>query len=105
MQREARTSLDMSISEPEFIRLLEQLPQEPEALFEEASLPLEHPWAWRLRLAAGDVRIRFEPLPPRRLAALTLPRARIELDMRGLPKEARDAFLSRFRRHFQRGGG
>jgi hypothetical protein len=52
------------------------------------------------------VTIRFEPLEPRRLSGLiALPRARVTLSFRGYDEARQCAFLERFDRAFQRGGG
>lgn len=48
----------------------------------------------------------FDPLPDASLSKLiSLPRVRVELDMSALDDEARRAFLLRFEKTFQRGGG
>ena len=48
----------------------------------------------------------FEPLPEVVLGGLMkLPRARVRLDLAALPGDARAAFVARFDRTFQRGGG
>lgn len=91
--------LEMSISLSEFMRSLNYLPGESE-LFSHAN-----DMTWELCTANGGVCIACHELPPRRVGALTLPRARVTLDMHHLPPGRRDAFLRRFRRAFQRGGG
>ena len=52
------------------------------------------------------VDIAFEPLPPETLGGLlALPRARVTLAFEGHSAGERAAFLARFDRAFQRGGG
>lgn len=52
------------------------------------------------------VRCAFEPLPDARLGGvLAVPRVRVSLDLAALSGAARAAFLAKFDRTFQRGGG
>ncbi len=59
----------------------------------------------RLQMREGEVSMRLEPLPDRRLAALSIPVTRIEIDLSALPGAARKPFLARFDLHYRRGGG
>lgn len=50
--------------------------------------------------------IEFRPLPPRRLSGLlSMPRAQVAISFRGYDETRRAAFLERFDKAFQRGGG
>jgi len=59
----------------------------------------------RLELEEGTVTIHLQPMPPRRLASLEVPVTRVELHLEEVPPERASAFLSRFQRCYQRGGG
>ena len=90
-------SLDMSISREEFLRLL------PAAVgacpFEEEDdifTGIDGQRRWTVRLI---------PLADHRLGSVVLPRHRIEIHFDGYPDEAAKAFMVRFHRGFQRGGG
>ncbi len=55
---------------------------------------------------SAQIRIVYEPLETATLGGLlALPRARVTLHMDGLDEAQRRAFLARFDRAFQRGGG
>ena len=59
-------------------------------------------------LPAGpsQVRIVYEALEGAKLGGLlALPRARVKLHLENLDQEQRDAFMARFDKAFQRGGG
>ena len=90
-------SLEMSISRAEFLRLLPSAVgvaaiQEADGVFSEG----DGERRWTLRLI---------PLPDRCLGSVVLPRHRVDLHFRGYPEEEREAFMARFHRGFQRGGG
>ena len=54
----------------------------------------------------AEIRIVYEPLERATLGGLlSLPRAKVTLHMDGLGKVEREAFLTRFDKAFQRGGG
>lgn len=50
-------------------------------------------------------RITLEPLPDRVIALLRLPRHRVSFRLDGFDAAARAAWIERFSRYFQRGGG
>lgn len=50
-------------------------------------------------------RITLEPLPDRVIALLRLPRHRVSFRLEGFDAAARTAWIDRFARYFQRGGG
>ncbi len=52
----------------------------------------------------GNWRIRLAPLPPQRLGPIAMERLRVDLAFEGSP-EAQEAFVERFLRGYQRGGG
>ena len=61
------------------------------------------------RIIQGDGRqgwtLELKPLEPLPLGHLSMPRLRVEVHLRGHSSEAVAAFLARFHRGFQRGGG
>ena len=88
----------MSLSLLEFHRSLKTL--SPGAPLEEGQrhviLPAE----------GGEVQINYEPLEKATLGGLlALPRARVTLNLEALKGVERRAFLARFDKAFQRGGG
>ena len=92
-----RFERDMACTEADWLRLL------PSAL-------APHHWqregaAVRVRLGCGQLAIAWAPLPPRRIALLTLPMLRAQFAFEGVPAEARSAFMRRFDLHTHRGGG
>jgi hypothetical protein len=90
-------SLDMSISREDFLRLLpmavgQAFVDEVEGQFTGS----EGPCNWTLHLL---------PLDQRRLGSVVLPRHQVELRLEGYSEAEAAAFLARFQRGFQRGGG
>ena len=90
-------SMDMSISREDFVRLLPvalgMSPfDEKDGLFTGRD-GLQH---WKLQLIQ---------LEDHRLGSVVLPRHRIELSFEGYAEDEIAAFLARFHRGFQRGGG
>lgn len=90
-------NLEMSLSRVEFLRLL------PAAVggvtFREegdAFIGGDRQMNWTLRLV---------PLADRRLGSVVLPCHRVEIRLEGYSEAAGEAFLVRFLRGFQRGGG
>lgn len=74
--------------------------------------PLLQGCEWRQRgdrvhihTADGEVVVTLQPTTVQPLGALRLPRTRVELDLRALDDESAAAFMARFERAFQRGGG
>lgn len=65
---------------------------------------LQQQGAW-VRLSAGGLQLRWQPQPPRRLAALRLPVLRVCFAFDGVPAAQRTAFMQRFDLYLQRGGG
>lgn len=84
---------DASASRAEIVRLLPAATGCESILDEGDTVSGPH---WRLRLT---------PLPPLTIALVRLERHRVEIEFDGLTAEQEDAFMDRFTRHFQRGGG
>lgn len=89
--------LEMSISRQDFLRLL------PGAVGE----PALHETDGTFSGSDGARRwtVRLSPLPVRRLGSFALERHRIELRLEGYREAEEAAFLAKFHRGFQRGGG
>lgn len=69
---------------------------------------LEQPGAQQARVlleGTGILALHWEPLPPRRIALLTLPRLLVHYRFDGASDEQRARFMKRFDLHIQRGGG
>lgn len=58
-----------------------------------------------VRLADGLLSLRWQPLPPRRIALITLPRLSVQFDFGAISAESRKAFMRHFDLYTQRGGG
>ena len=58
-----------------------------------------------LAVAGGEVRVRAEPRPPRRIALVELPVLAVRFTFEGLDAPAREVFLARFDLYTRRGGG
>lgn len=91
-----RLDLEMTLSREEFLRLL------PGAVgpVREAGDGAFH--------GGGEGRrwsVRLVELPDLRAGSLALRRHRVEIRLEGYPDAEADAFLARFQRGFQRGGG
>ena len=92
-----RFERDMACSEADWLRLL------PPAL-------APYPWqregsALRVAIGEGRLAIDWSPLPPRRIALLTLPMLRARFVFDGVPAERRAAFMRQFDLYTHRGGG
>lgn len=89
-------SLDMSLSREEFLRLLPAavgpVTVEEDGVFVGGDAPQR----WTLRLV---------PLADRHLGSVILPCHRVEIRFDGYSEMAAEAFMARFHRGFQRGGG
>lgn len=92
-----RFTRDCGSTEAEWLRLL------PAAAGAHA-LALQ-PGAATVAIGAGRLALRWQPLPPRRIALLALPRLEVHFEFSGLDAEARAAFLRHFDLTMQRGGG
>jgi hypothetical protein len=89
--------LEMTLSREEFLRLLPggvglAFTIGKEGAFQGCDGPLQ----WRIHL---------RPLPELRLGSVCLPRHRVEIHLDGCSEDEAAAFLARFHRGFQRGGG
>lgn len=56
-------------------------------------------------LDAGRLLLRWQTLPARRIALITLPRLRVQFAFEGIAADARHRFMRRFDLYMQRGGG
>lgn len=87
----------MSISREEFLRLLPGAVGSVMAAREDGTFRgTDGPRSWSLRLV---------PLGHLSLGSMKLARHRIELQLKGYSEVEAEAFLARFQRGFQRGGG
>lgn len=59
----------------------------------------------RVDLGEGALHLRWEPLPPRVIALLRLPRLRVVFRFEQVPPALRAQFMRAFDLHLQRGGG
>lgn len=63
------------------------------------------PQGLRVPLGSGQLRLRWQVLPPRVIALIRLPRLAVTFAFEGVPLPERREFLRRFDLHLQRGGG
>ncbi len=90
-------TLDMTIDRADFFRLLPGAVAERDYRVEgERIIQGDATQGWTLDLL---------PLAPLPIGHLAMPRLRVEIRLRGHEPEAVEAFLARFHRGFQRGGG
>jgi len=76
-------------------------------------LPLavgEQPWKRKgttvlVTLGSGHLQIGWQPLPPRVIALLRMPRLGVQFEFEGVDAETRLQFMRRFDLTMQRGGG
>ncbi|NWJ42333.1 MAG: hypothetical protein HXX12_15340 [Geothrix sp.] len=92
-----QVSLEMSLNREDFLRLLPGAVggvevAEADGVFRGAECGLR--WTIRLR-----------PLPDRRLGSVVLPCQAVEISLEGHTEVEAEAFMARFHRGFQRGGG
>ncbi|WP_257309659.1 hypothetical protein [Geothrix fuzhouensis] len=90
-------SLEMTLSREEFLRLLPGAVGLAEATGDGGG--------FRGRDGSGRWTIRLSPLADLRLGSVVLPRHRIDIQLEGYSKGEVEAFMARFHRGFQRGGG
>jgi len=69
-----------------------------------------HPWqregaSIRVQIGAGQLTIRWQPLPERRIALLRMQRLLVRFAFEGLDADQRRAFMKPFDMSLQRGGG
>ena len=63
------------------------------------------PGGAEVRIGAGRLLLEWQPLPPRRIALMTMPRMAVRFRFEGLDAQQRLAFMRYFDLHMQRGGG
>lgn len=90
-----RLDLEMTLSREEFLRLLPGAVG-PATEEDGAFRGTDGPRKWRIRLV---------PLPDLRMGPVVLPRHQVEIRLEGYSKGEAEAFMARFHRGFQRGGG
>lgn len=56
-------------------------------------------------LGDGELRLRWQTLPPRRIALITLPRLRVRFEFERVDEAERARFMRHFDLYTQRGGG
>ena len=56
-------------------------------------------------LGNGALHLRWQALPPRRIALITLPRLHVRFDFERVDDDERQRFMRRFDLYTQRGGG
>lgn len=91
------SSLEMTLSREEFLRLL------PGAV--DLAGATEDGGSFRGRDGSRRWTIQLIPLTDLRLGGVILPRHRIDIQLEGYSKGEVEAFMARFHRGFQRGGG
>lgn len=90
-------TLEMSLSREDFLRLL------PGAVGQEKIV--EQDGVFGVSGANRQWTMQLWPLPDCRLGSVVLPRHRVEIRLEGYSDDEAAAFLARFHRGFQRGGG
>lgn len=63
------------------------------------------PGAATVQLPPGQLRLRWQVLPERRIALMRLPQLRMAFAFEGVDAQVRHAFMKRFDLYTQRGGG
>ena len=58
-----------------------------------------------IAIDGGVLALAWRPLPPRRIALMSMPRLEVEFVFENLPAEARKRFMRYFDLYMQRGGG
>ncbi|MCU0968774.1 MAG: hypothetical protein MUF03_08100 [Rubrivivax sp.] len=58
-----------------------------------------------VEIDAGTLTLRWQPLEPRQIALIRLPRMRVQYRFDGVDEAARRGFMRLFDLHIQRGGG
>ena len=58
-----------------------------------------------VRFADGSLQLTWEPMSPRQIALVRLPRLKVRFRFEGLSDERRYTFMRRFDLYMQRGGG
>ncbi|MBL6959035.1 MAG: hypothetical protein ISR52_08640 [Rhodospirillales bacterium] len=91
---------EMGINEAEFFRNMRRTLEGRDHRVEGTAFILEDNGGDGCRLEVA-----FEAQPPRTIALLSVPVAKISLTFTGYDKADRQAFVDLFDRHFQRGGG
>lgn len=88
---------EMGLSDREFMRTLPAAIAPLNFRLADKTISIDHP--------GGNVRIRLQEMPDRRIAAIRIPKTSVEFRFSGLSDVERLQFMHRFDLHFQRGGG
>lgn len=88
---------EMGLERAEFLRLLPAAVGHGNYTVNGGIIRIEHP--------AGTIEIRLHPTETRRIALLGILATRVEFGFGGLTEVERGAFLERFDRYYQKGGG
>ncbi len=70
----------------------------------------DHAWVLgagqaHVQIADGQLQLQWQPLPPRVIALLRMPRLQVQFAFEGVQTDARQHFMKRFDLTMQRGGG
>ena len=88
---------EMGLSRREFMRTLPAAIAPLNFQPDEKTISIDHP--------GGNVQIRLQEMPDRRIGAIQIPKTSVEFRFFGLNEDERSYFMHRFDLHFQRGGG
>ena len=94
---EERFERDCGCTEAEWLGWL------PGAVRDHALTP--RPGGALVHIGDGTLNLSWAPLPPRRIALLSMPRLGVRFDFDGVPADARADFMRYFDLFMQRGGG
>ena len=89
---------DQGITEADWLRCL------PGAVREHA-LSLPAPGQADVRIGTGSLQLRWQVLPPRRIALMSVPRLGVSYRFDGVDADTRREFMRYFDLYTQRGGG
>ena len=87
----------MGLSHKEFMRTLPAAIAPLNFQLDDQTISIDHP--------GGNVQIRLQEMPDRRIGAIQIPKTSVEFHFPGLDEDERNHFMHRFDLHFQRGGG
>jgi hypothetical protein len=87
----------MGLTRNEFLRTLPEAVGHPDYRIDGDRIEIEDP--------AGPILIQLGPAEERLIGMLRLPLIRVVFQFGGMHRADRERFMSRFERHFQRGGG
>jgi len=88
---------EMGLSQKEFMRTLPAAIAPLVFQLGDQIISVDHP--------GGNLLIRLQEMPDRRIGAIRIPRMSVEFRFSGLDEDERNHFIHHFDLHFQRGGG